>query len=951
MKHHYRYFQRGEKLAWIPVPAEGAEREALANGAVRLTVLSTSKVLGGLESEATPRDLRFFGPFYADIDNKDNLKLAIESGNALVHRLTDEYGVHPADLQVFLSGSKGLHIFIDPACFGLERPVVRLPKVYMEMAKALYVSGMDLQVYSVRNAFRLPNVKRDDGRYRVQVTVDELRELTVERYKELVSAPRHDFTPPAPPKRLYTQLSVLFEAATEAARKADKPLDEKELIYAPQLRQTFKDELPPCVSALANGKYDETKNFNQVAMQVGIFIARMSPEGIGTFQPVIERMADNIKSSAYDSPRLRREHLEGQYHYMRANEKVSFSCNAMRSVQKGRVCDECPLEQTKVVETPEDAAKVVGLVVRADGYFDDTQKSPRRLSTFVLEPEHVYSQLLEDGQMRRVGTVASVRSNGAQVGQVMLDENSWTNRQAFLRALGGLSNLSYFGSETDLQKIKFVTMADADLPEKTMVQEMGLHITKVGDKELRTYAEKGKSINNLKVQDTFSFDGDLLYEPFLLSQTKVAENDPEARQALLDLLRLNDTEVMALLVGWAAGTHLKAHLNHLYRQFPPVCLWGNTETGKTTIAAYACILGGVDFITQHEVMNIPLSTPYSWLDSLSNSTSVPVIWDEVNKSGERMTAKAYAKACELLKATWNGQGANKGSLGTTTKGTGIVVKTYRLVRPVIYCAEQQPTLPALVNRSQTMLVTREGRKGRKGHMTSLRRNLDGLKRLAFTLMLAALRTPTSQVADRFEAIDKRMPEDLSERQLYGMTTVTLGLEWMRDVCQEVGLLDDELAAEMDKAQQALEARAARLLEEQQTQQVSSEVDRVFSDILEIIDHAVLAEADVPGMGQPLLRMGVNFMFQHAAGHSLMFLDVRSAHSAYLQHARRKGSQVILDDLKGFIRLALLEDYVDGLVKEDSILDGRHSLRIDIVKAAKRGLPVELMGAHARYVEF
>ena len=134
--------------------------------------------------------------------------------------------------------------------------------------------------------------------------------------------------------------------------------------------------------------------------------------------------------------------------------------------------------------------------------------------------------------MRRGGTVAQVKTNGQSVGRVLLDESSWGNRQQFLRALGGFSNLSFLGSETDIQKIKYVTMADDDLPEKQIVREMGMHVTRVNDKEIRTYVEAGKSINSLKLRDTYNFDGSNLYEPFLLSAKRMTQGDEVARRAL-----------------------------------------------------------------------------------------------------------------------------------------------------------------------------------------------------------------------------------------------------------------------------------------------------------------------------------------------------------------------------------------------------------------------------------
>lgn len=940
MKHGYRYFQRGEKLPWIALPAENAEQEALAQGAVRLTVLSTSKVLG-IEGDVAPRDVRFFGPLYFDIDHKGDLGLAIASANQLITRLQEEYGVAPEDIDVFLSGSKGLHVFLPPSSFGLERAVMRLPAIFKEMALRLYVSGMDLQPYSLRNAFRLPNVKRDDGRFRVQVSIDELRTLTVERYQELVKEPRYGLVLPEKTGTTYTQLTVLFEQAAEVAKRNEKPItNDSSTVMEAVLRQNFSVEAPPCMQHFAEGKRAEQANFNQVAQQVAVFAARLGPDGMGAFEPVFQRIADNQTSGQYERPRQRLEHMEGLYNYMRHTPRFVFSCNAVRSVVKTRVCEDCPLEAVKIVDSPESAAEAVGLQVRADGYFDSTTPNkPRRISTFVLEPQYVFHEVTEDGQQRRVGTYTSVQTNGNEVGKVLIDENAWANRQSFLRALSGYSNLSFLGSDTDIQKIKYVTMADSDLPEKLIVRECGLHVNRINDKEVRTYVETGRSINSLKIRDTMAFEGNGLYAPFLLSTPRVQEGDQEAQQALLHLLQMNEPLVIGGLVGWAVACHLKPHLMHLYRQFPPVNLWGPMSAGKTTTAACALMIGGVDFLSEHEVMNVPNSTPYAWLESLSNSNSVPVIWDELNKSAERMPPKQFAKACELLKATFNGQAAHKGAL--SSRGTNPTVVSYKMVRPVVFCSEQQPDVSALNDRAINLFITKKGKNGKRAEFFSFCNKLPGIKRLASTLMLTALTTPTSAVSELYLQADQALPEDLSERPRYGLAVACAGLIWLEKVLGQVGMLEPALQERLQTLLRAVRDHAKSLAAEESSREVSTEVDRVFGDIFEIVAQGMLVEQGL--IASSLLMPGVHFAFKTVGGLSLLYLDLRACHTAYMRWARSKGSSVVLDDLRNFITLAKTEDYVKGVVQTADVLEGKHAFMIDLVSARRRGLPVDQLG--------
>lgn len=943
MKNHYRYYQRSEKTAWIPVEAENAERDTLNDGGVRLTVLATNTMLGGLDGTAAPRDLKYYGPLYFDIDHGDDLPLAINSANRLIKMLVDDYGMEERDIEAYLSGKKGLHVFIQPEQFGLTRSVLRLPKVFMEMAVRLYVSGMDMQVYSTRNAFRLANVQREDGRYRVRVSPKELRTMTQERYLELTEKPRTDYRPPRPSGKVYTQLAVLFEQCQELARRNERPASDSAQVYSPQLQQHFSEDLPPCILHLAEGKRAETKTFNEAAFQVAIFSARLNPDGLGTFEPTFHRIADAQTSTNYATSRSRIEHMEGLYNYMRHTDRNNFSCNAMRSVLKSRVCSECVLEATKLIETPEDAAKVVGLESRVDGYFDVSGKAPRRLATFRLVPDYVFSEHTDDGQVRRIGTMTTVETNGAAIGQVLLDESAWTNRSAFLRALNGVGNVSFFGTESDIQKVKYVTLAESDLPERTMVTEMGMHVTRQSGKEVRTFVARNSSINNVRMTDTMVFHGGDKYDPYLLRDRleAIKPEDDEAIDALKILLTMNEPEVMAILVGWATACHVKPHIMHHFRQFPLVNMWGNRGNGKTTISRFVCAFAGCDFVSEFEEMNIPVSTPFAWTETLSNSTSVPVLWDEVNKSGQRMPLKAYAKVCELLKAAWNGQVALKGTLNQTGKAAAL--NSYRLVRPVIYCSEQKPEMPALLDRSISILTTEKALHKFDGKDFQLRAKLDGLKRMAYTLTLSSLMTPSKDIASMLEGNIEKLPKELRNRPRYSLAVCLTGLEWLQQVLEDRQIVDEELTAMLDEAHQAILDRGERESAEEATKQISSEVDRVFAEIFELIDHGLQAMDGDMSPSQVLLRPGVNFQSNRVGTSHILFLDARGAHSAYLQYARRKGINVILDELRVFCELALQEDYIKGLDKNPTILNGRHVFRIDLGEAERRGLPTYYLG--------
>ena len=158
----YNYIQPFEKDAWVPVKSKELEAKIKELNAKRVTILEVSELVE--DSDRDRRTYSYKGPLYFDIDCKEDLKLAIESGKSLADKLI-ELGVPKLGVKLFASGSKGMHVTVDQKYFSSGRPIKALPLIYKMMAKELYVPGMDFQVYSCGkgNAFRVANVQREDG--------------------------------------------------------------------------------------------------------------------------------------------------------------------------------------------------------------------------------------------------------------------------------------------------------------------------------------------------------------------------------------------------------------------------------------------------------------------------------------------------------------------------------------------------------------------------------------------------------------------------------------------------------------------------------------------------------------------------------------------------------------------------------------------------------------------
>jgi hypothetical protein len=164
------------------------------------------------------------------------------------------------------------------ACFMQQAPeagIKGLPAIYKEVAwQAFATDSTDFRVYSQGRGrmWRVPNRQRENGKFKVPLTVDEAFTMTPKSYAALVSAPR-PFRALAAPK-LCPSLALLYTQACDKVVKARgikrkrNPSKTSELLQA--RCKAVGAALPPSILALGAGlmKPREGAGFNQIAIQL-----------------------------------------------------------------------------------------------------------------------------------------------------------------------------------------------------------------------------------------------------------------------------------------------------------------------------------------------------------------------------------------------------------------------------------------------------------------------------------------------------------------------------------------------------------------------------------------------------------------------------------------------------------------------------------------------------------
>lgn len=901
----FRYFQTDEKGRWSAIPdTHDVEEVVKGRGGRKLSILSVSEQV---DDDVDNDALSHQGPLYFDIDYKEDLNEAIRGAKDLVHTLMNRYEVPKEAIWPFASGSKGLHVIVPATVFSSGRAMKMLPRVYMEMAAVMGVPGMDFQVYcgGRGNCFRIANIQRADGNYRVPLTVDELLELDRNQYLELVKQPRYLNRAPVDGIKA-TALEALFETAKRRAKERQK---KAELIPVSNL-VPISQEAPNCVAMVCDGKMQQSKNYNQVAMQLAIWAARAAvPEDIYKVQ--FNKFADNSSSSQYASRKERYNHILSLVRYIEKDQRKGYSCGAMRSITASYPCEGCPLEKgTKEELTIESLAADYGIHQDTDGYFipSSDSKRARRISNFTLRGQAQIMEYPEDGRPPlRVGLFTDVISpTGEILNHVVVEETAFDSRASFMGVMRGVGECSFLGSETDAQKIKAMVLSGSqDMGEMRRVYAFGIHFDAAGNgSKMRTYVEAGWSVNQVNVEGTHLLSGRHMGCPSMSRIPNLQKGDKEAEAALKAAFRLNKASKIGMLVGWLVSAHLRQHYHQQFLQFPVVSVWGSAGSGKTTLLLALAGLSGQAYGDEEGLMNMALvKKPFPIDEFVSSSRTVPRLLDEYNKS--KLTFEMYTYIGEILKAGWNQQATGRGTLSRNgnvngRSRSGAETVNYYITAPLVALSEQPPEVPAVVQRAVIIHLSAAERLaiGGEKHLRDLRVSQDGLQRVGKALMMAALHTKPEALEGLMAESFKHVPEEMPERSRFSYAVVLSGLVFLHQLCQakELDVLED-IQMLHDAVVEELRVSGAKLSQAKHR----TEVDNVIEKVLEMIE---LAQAEMA----LTIKAGVHWSINDEDGRRLLYLDMPIVHTLYKRYSRDQRNGVPLESLSVFCDLLMEESY-------------------------------------------
>lgn len=942
----YCYWQQSGEDNWIPALAT-SRAEVLASKSPRyMSVLDINTNV----THDTPREeldaLAYKGDLYIDIDVSKEMG-GIETAIVQINTLIDKFaalGVKPETLRIFASGSKGFHLEIPKKTYQDREPKngqPHLPAIFKELVHTgeIYVDGIDNRVYSAGRGrmWRSTNVQRENGRYKVQVSLEECRNLTPEIYDEYVSGPRPILN--MPPAEYCSTLAVMYATAHDTIVARRKSMSKSKADPLAVARWAKK---PPAeLTALLNGKgLREGAGFHPIAIQVA-----MAANTLGwSVDDMLDRAENLINNhhgdgNRYDSPRKRKRELTRLWYYFQGGSGTyyEFALQPMRAlldVQAAAVAagaTEEAMNDDDADESEEeinDAALTAGVRIRRRGMFKATEKGEARASAIGFDN---VVQLIDVDTKQTTGYQADMYLDGKKLGNKLMNLDLFSSRQnmqGFALANGGAS--------LHLSDQQVVGLAEI-FRNKALRSDSRVYI--VNREGLDYLRQKGGKVHSVYVshQEFFTNSGDDAPLRYALKlngrETKPVESDilhapelsgtTEERDFLNHFLRINSPANMGKMLGWFTAAFVSQAIRMEFDQFPLLHIYGTAGAGKT---ATCRLLANLHYYwTKPEITGIAGTTGHAMKTRLTSSASIPLIWDEYKPH----TMKAYILE-DVKQYLRNNYTATKAEMGTVRRDTGqshLDLRQYLNCAPVVFVGETMETETALGERYVAVGLTKRDKEGLDESFRYCKGNRQVLGHIGKSIISHGLVLDRKAMKAQVEQYEVLVSETIrgasvsdDSRRIFNYAVTLYGIDLLKDTIEVK--FPGEYGETFDKMKQAL------------LSSITADLPRNMSESSKVL--AIMAFlTKVETQDQYRLVFGQDY----TCSDNTVDVKLQSAFTKYLQYSRSVGQSPLFPDYGRFV--AAMKKYpatVDDVCLDNDTL--KDNYMVDVFRFSAEGLARE-----------
>ena len=664
-----KYYKKDGKSTWVL-----ADEHNPPGGMVFETVLAMETNPEQLENQL---DQKYFGPFYIDIDSED-LEEALHQAKVIVKYMVTGYSLNPeTDLRIFATGKKGFHIELNPFVFMDNKFKQLLPYRYKLMAAGIgRATGMtlDMVVYSGKKGrmWRLPNVQRDNGKYKILLNYANFLMEDYAYFENLMAKPG-----PAvlPFKKVHK--NPLAESWFKAS---EIPVNQGKKLVDTGVLESI--DVPDCISRLKNLDHINSQaRFNGLVLNAATYGARKGwsvNEALEYFKPML-----NYSSSVYKSMDDKIDHFKNVYSFVKENEDYKFDCGFICKIVDEPKCLSCPVKLGDDVEA-KDVDTDNGIIVKGGCYhLINVEGGTRKLTGFIMEILH--DVVMPNGEVFYELLLTNVRGRKRTI---TVPENVFSTKNTLNKYLS--PDFPVWGSERELMMISWY-LRRHDPKEQIGKDFIGLHWA---DKEWH-YANDHGSISLNGTVDKIKVNAkSLTIVNSNLDYSWPDINKDDVEKIVDSLLKFNMPQVVIPAVGWFLSAFFKPHYDEAFSQFPLLFLFGEAGAGKTSTGLILRRLFAMNDMALKSIADV---TQFSLMAACNSSNLIPLILDEYKPMMMKETQAQLVS--RLIRGAYN---SSRGERGTATQE--IIPYYYRA--PIMLLGEQSIIETAVQHRVFEVQLTR-----------------------------------------------------------------------------------------------------------------------------------------------------------------------------------------------------------------------------------------------------
>lgn len=389
---------------------------------------------------------------------------------------------------------------------------------------------------------------------------------------------------------------------------------------------------------------------------------------------------------------------------------------------------------------------------------------------------------------------------------LQFNPDSWISKRNFKKALGGLLDVEYKGSEDDIQDIKGI-LASQNPPIKRGIKTTGLHQI---EREW-LYVEEELSLDKNGPREDVIYLSENAYRVSILKEKPLTASN--LNEILEYLFNFNSDDVVYPLLGFCFACFVKQRVFPLTNQNPLLVAWGEKDSGKTaTLNKIIRRLFGI----QASPENIGHPTEFGFVRVISSSNVAPILFDE-HKPG-KISQVQKDRISEMIRSVYN---QTRLTRGTPTLG----IVEFIFSAPVVISGEMGLTELSIKDRIIEVYFSKKKIENKKNVFDRLTKCALGALGKDFLLWTLSLKDKQLKEIwqEQLEAVDKELEDRLRENTAHARLGLALFSQYLQSREKEP-IYSDTLAT-IDETQKT------NILEESNKSIVDSIIE-VFSLMVE-----------------------------------------------------------------------------------------------------------------------